>query len=67
MQKAPSLSVRPDLEGQASDVQAMLEAYANVAKAPRDMHVRRMEAALFAIYERIEARLSVAASTEIDV
>lgn len=57
--------VRPDLDGQAADVQAMLDAYASVAKAPRDMHIRRMEAALFAIYERIEARLSGTASTEI--
>lgn len=43
----------------AEDVSAMLSAYKNVAHAPRDMHIRRMEAAAFELQHRFAARLAV--------
>lgn len=52
------LPIRPDLDGQAADCEAMLAAYSSVAKAPRDMRIRRMEAAQFALYDRIERRVT---------
>lgn len=47
------------IEIQADDIAAMLTAASHVAKAPRDMPVRRMEAAAFELGDRIAKRTAI--------
>ncbi|MEA8592268.1 hypothetical protein PZT57_26840 [Pseudomonas aeruginosa] len=50
-------------EVKAEDAAGMMEAYQNVARAPCDMLVRRLEAAAQFIYLRLARRLDVAAES----